>query len=215
MPPARTRFALAAASSATGVAAAVTAETRVGRLAVGELAASPDAVDRGRAWLLVTSGLLADHPILPSLLGFWIVGVAVLLVCSLRLAVIVAVSGHVVSTAAVYGVVYAARALDPSAFASVWTLQDYGLSAMIAAWLGVLARLAWDARPTSRAHVGVIAGSLGCAAIGIACRPDLTPLDSEHVVAFAIGATLADPRLRTALSVHSRRLVAAAAAVLS
>jgi len=210
LPPARTRFALAAASVATTGAAVVTGETRFGRLPVSDLAATPDAVDRGRGWLLLTSGLLADHPILPSLLGFWIVAVAVLLVCSLRLTVIVALSGHVVSTALVYGALRAVRVFDPAAFTSVWTLQDYGLSAIIAAWLGVLARLVWDARPTRSARLGVAAGALGCAGIGIACRPDLTALDSEHVVAFAIGVVLADPRLRTLLSVQSRRLVAAA-----
>jgi hypothetical protein len=203
-----------AASAATGVAALVTGATRVGELPVSTLAASPQAVGDGRVWLILTSGSLADRPVVPSLLGFWLVGFAVLLFCSVGVAVGVAVAGQVLSALAVYGVVGLARLVDPQAFASVVELADYGLSAMIAAWLGAIARVLWAQHPRAAAQVAIALGSLGCAGIGLAFRPTVTFLDSEHVVAFAIGAVLADVKVRTALARSPRRLVAVTASML-
>ena len=60
----------------TSVAGAVTAANRAGWIQITDLAASPKAVAEGRLWLLLTSGVVADHPWLPSLLGFALVGFA-------------------------------------------------------------------------------------------------------------------------------------------
>src|SRR5262249_6728940 len=144
----------------------------------------------GRLWLLLTSGLIADPPVAPSLVGFWLVCATALAVCPARVGVRVAVVGHTVSALAVYAVIAAARVSDPTAFASVVALPDFGLSAMIAAWLGAIARVLWRRFPSRRAHALVALGSLGCAGIGLAFRPDVTFLDSEHLVAFAIGVAL-------------------------
>src|SRR5438046_561579 len=56
--------------AATAVAGAVTAANRAGWLDLAHLAASPRAVAEGKLWLLLTSGVIADRPWLPSLLGF-------------------------------------------------------------------------------------------------------------------------------------------------
>ena len=202
-----------AASGATGVTAVVTAANRLGALSVTTLAASPREVGEGRVWLLLSSGLLADRPAIPSLLGFWIVGFAVLLVCSLRVAAGVAVGGHTLSALGVYGVIGLARLLDPHAFASIVTLSDYGLSAMIAAWLGALACVFWRRHPARLARVLIIAGSIGCAGIGLALRPQITFLDTEHLVAYGIGVVLADGAIRAWLVRTPRRLGTAAASV--
>ena len=154
----------------------------------------------GKLWLLLTSGLLADRPAVPSLLGFWLVGFAVLLLVSPKVVAGVALGGHTLSALAVYGVIALTRVLDPHAFASVLRLADYGLSAMIAAWLGAIASVFWKRHPAQLARVLIVLGSAGCAGIGLALRPDLTFLDSEHLVAYAVGVALANVRVRRALA---------------
>jgi hypothetical protein len=203
-----------AASAATGATAAVTVTNRLGELSVSTLAASPQAVADGKVWLILTSGLLADRPAVPSLIGFWLVGFAVLLLCSARVAVGVAVGGHTVSALGVYGVIALARVLDPNAFASVVHLTDYGLSAMIAAWIGAIARTFWRKHPARFARVLIALGSVGCAGIGLAFRPDVTFLDSEHLIAYAVGVALADIGLRRRVARTSKRLVAVPASML-
>ena len=207
----RVRGAALAASAATGMTAAVTGANRLGELSVATLASNPRAVGEGKVWLILTSGLLADRPTVPSLVGFWIVGFAVLIVCSSRVAAGVALGGHTVSALAVYGVIGLARVLDPGAFGSVAQLADYGLSAMIAAWLGAIACTYWRRHPARSTRVLIVIGSVGCAAIGVALRPQLTFLDSEHLVAYAIGVALADATARERIALPARRLAAAIA----
>jgi dienelactone hydrolase len=205
----RVRVAALAASAVTGVTAAVTAGNRLGDVSVSTLASTPQEIGEGRVWLILSSGLLADRPAVPSLIGFWIVGFAVLLVCSVRVAAEAAVGGHVLSALGVYAVIGLARMVDPQAFASVTRLADYGLSAMIAAWLGAIARVWWSRYPTRLARSLVAMGSVGCAGIGLALRPDVTFLDSEHLLAYAVGVLLAGATARRRLAVRPRRLVAA------
>jgi hypothetical protein len=210
----RVTTAALAASTATGATAAVTIANRIGDLSVSTFAASPEAVREGRIWLLLTSGLLADRPAIPSLVGFWIVGFAVLLACSARIAAGAAFGGHTLSAVGVYGVVGLAHLVDPHALASLANVADYGLSAIIAAWLGVIARVLWTRYPTHLGRILIVIGSAGCAGIGLALRPDVTFLDSEHLLAYAIGVALADARVRRRLAAPPRRLVAATAGLL-
>jgi hypothetical protein len=205
------RRAALVASAATGVAAAVTAAVQVGLVPLSALAATPHAVDRGRLCLLVTSGAVADQPVVPSLLGFWIVCGAALALCPAAVGVRVAVGGHMFSALGAYGVIVVARLADPTAFASVVNVPDYGLSAIIAAWIGAIARILWKRSPSRRGHVLVVLGSLACAGIGLAFRPHVDFLDSEHLFAYAIGFALVDAAFLRALVRPSRRAVAAAA----
>jgi hypothetical protein len=204
----RLRDAALASSVPTAVTAAVTGANRLGVLSVSSLASTQRGVGEGKAWLVVTSGLLADRPAIPSLVGFWLVGCGVLLVCSASAVIVSAVAGHTLSALGVYGLIGAARLVDPRLLASLDRVPDYGLSAMIAAWLGSIAAVLWS-RPDGRGtRVLVALGSVGCAGIGLAFRPDVTLLDSEHVLAFAIGVAvvrglrgrrLVRPTLRSAL----------------
>jgi hypothetical protein len=198
----------------TAMVGAGTAANRLAGLPVASLAATPRAVESGRLWLLVTSGLLASDPWLPSLLGFAIVLAVAVWVLSPTLVAGVATAGQVLSAVAVYAVVYVARAADPHAFASVIDLDDYGVSTMIAAWIGAVATVGWNRWRTGRGRLGVSAGCLACLAIGLACRPDVDFLDSEHLVAFAIGVTLASSLPRR-FSVPLRRSAAIALAALT
>ncbi len=203
------------ASAMTGATAVVTIANRLGELPLSTLSATPQSIGEGRVWLLASSALLADRPAIASLLGFWIVGFAVLLVCSARVAAGAAVGGHVFSALGVYGVIGLARVADPHAFASVVHAADYGLSAIIAAWLGAIARVLWSRHPDRVARLLVVLGSLGCAGIGLLLRPDVTFLDTEHVFAYGVGVALADEAVRRSLARPSRQLVAATASLFS
>jgi len=171
---------------AMAVAGAGTAANRLDGVPLSSLAATPRAVGEGKFWLLLTSGLLADTPWLPSLLGFGVVLVGVLYVLPPRKVFVAAVAGQLGSTLLVYGLIGGARLVDGHAFASVVGLQDYGVSAMIAAWIGAVAGVAWGRHSPLR----IALGCLVCLGVGLAFRPTLTFLDSEHVVAFAIGVAV-------------------------
>ena len=176
---------------ATAAAGAVTAASRAGWLPLSELAASPKAIAEGRVWLLLTSGVVADRPWLPSLLGFALVGFAALSVAQGRVVLLAAVAGHVLATLLVYGFLGGAAAVDAGAFANLVDQPDFGLSAIIAAWIGVVACAVWRRRRSRPAHLLDAMGCVGCALIGLAFRPDVTALDSEHLVAFALGVCIA------------------------
>lgn len=178
-------------SLATAPAAIGTVATRSGLIGLGSLAATPRAIGEGRLWLLVTSAFVADRPWLPSLLGFVVVGAVTLELAPFRVVAGAAVAGHVLATLAVYGVIDASRAADREAFAGLLDAPDVGLSAIIAAWIGVAAQVLWRRHPSPRAHALNALGCVGCVLIGLAFRPQLTALDSEHVVAFALGVAVA------------------------
>ena len=177
--------------AAAVVAGLVTAANRAGWAGLSHLAASPRAVAEGKLWLLFTSGIVADRPWLPSLLGFAIVGFAALSVARPRVVVAAALAGHVLATLVVYGLLGAADAFDHDAFANLVDRPDIGLSAIIAAWIGVVSCVLWRRYRSRRAHVLNAVGCIGCALIGFAFRPDVTALDSEHVVAFGLGVAIA------------------------
>jgi hypothetical protein len=177
--------------AATAVVGAGTAANRLAALPLSSVAATPRGVGEGRWWLLVTSGLLADTPWLPSLIGFAIVLAVALYVLSVREVATSAVLGQILSALIVYGVIGVARIVDPNAFSSSIDTQDFGGSALIAAWIGAIARVAWMRHPGRRGHLLVAAGCLVCLGVGLAFRPTITFLDGEHVVAFVIGIAAA------------------------
>ena len=111
--------------------------------------------------------------------------------CGPRLLWASALAGHVGSGVAVYAAIATARAVVPSAFESVLSLPDYGTSAMIGTWLGVLAAVGWRRWPDLAPRVGVVAFCMVSSIVGWVCDSSLTFLDSEHGVAFAIGIGVA------------------------
>ena len=173
------------------MAGLVTAASRADWPGLSHLAASPRAVAEGKLWLLFTSGVVADRPWLPSLLGFAIVGFAALWVARPSVVLVAALAGHVLATLVVYGFLGAADAVDHDVFANLLDRPDIGLSAIIAAWIGVVSCVLWGRYRSRRAHVLNVVGCIGCALIGFAFRPDVTALDSEHIVAFGLGVAVA------------------------
>ncbi len=133
--PLRRRVAVASVPGAAAVVALVTVLTRLGVVPLRDLAASPPAVAGGREWLLATSALVADRPALASIAGLLVVGLTALALAGPRVLWVAAAAGHLVSTVVVYGVLDAAGVTV--------TRLDYGTSAVIASWIGVIACLLW------------------------------------------------------------------------
>lgn len=185
-----------AVAALTAVAAVTTVASRSGWIGVSHLAASPNAIAQGKIWLLLTSGVVADRPWLPSLLGFAIVAFAALSAARVRVVVLAALAGQVLATLVVYGCFGLARAVHPGAFDALENTPDIGLSAIIAAWIGVVAQALWRRHGSRVAHVLIGLGCIGCALIGLTFRTNLTALDTEHVVAFALGVSIAAWRPR-------------------
>src|SRR5437763_15033578 len=171
----------------TAAIALVTVLNRLGVVPLRDLAASPVAIRDGHEWLLVTSAFLADRPVLPSIAGFLVVGMATRALCGARVLWTAAICGHLLATALVYA------ALD-AASVNV-TLPDYGTSAIIAAWIGAIASRLY-ARGRAPAAVALCVAT---ALVGWLLRPDLYLLDTEHAVARAYGVAAAvwAPRLRS------------------
>ena len=182
----RNRAAVASVVAVGGVITAVTALNRLGAIDLRDLAATPSSVADGREWLLLSSAFVADRPAVPSIAGFLVVGLAALVFCSGRVLWTAAAAGHLVGTVAIYGV------LDAASYTV--SRLDYGTSAVIAAWLGVIASHLW--------RRGLRGGAVGLclvsALVGWLCRPDLDIFDTEHAVALAAGVAVAVwlPRLR-------------------
>jgi hypothetical protein len=205
---ARRAFGVAAATAVVGAGTAV---NRLLGVPLSSFASSPRLVGEGRVWLLLTSGVLADNPWLPSLAGFAVALAVASWVLPGHVVVSAAAAGQVLSALLVYGGVGLVRLLDPRAFGSVVGQSDFGLSAVIAAWIGAVAGVYWGRDPSARGRTMVVLGCLCCLGVGLAFRPHLTFLDSEHIVAFAIGAALVSPAWRAMLA-PARRLAAVAAA---
>jgi hypothetical protein len=186
-------------ASIAGIAAAVaavslmTAATSVGLVSVRTFAITPRAAAQGKLWLLFSSALVADRPAWVELLAFAGFAIVVLALVGPWVLWSSALLGHAGSTLAMYGVVGGAGLIVPSAFASVLSYEDYGSSAMIAAWVGVIAAVAWRTRSGSADRLGVAVFVASAASIAWAIRPDFSVLDGEHVFAFAIGVAATHP----------------------
>jgi hypothetical protein len=174
------------------VVVTLTVAQATGEIDVGAVAASPQRIASGRLWLLVTSGLLVQKPFAVSLLSFAALGVLTLVVCGWRVLAWAALLGHVTATLIVYGALALVRLAAPDAFEGVWSTPDYGVSAIAAAWLGAVACVAWRRRPPTLAGKAPVV--ISCAAVATFAwmlHGHLNVLDSEHGVAFVLGALVA------------------------
>jgi hypothetical protein len=183
---ARTAGALSVAL-VTGAVSVVTVLNRFGSVPLRDLAASERAVGEGRAWLLVTSAFVADRPAVPSIAGLAIVGLAVLVFYGVRLLWAAAALGHVGGTVAVYAGLALAHSADHRFATHAMGSADYGTSAIIAAWIGVIAYAVWRRGSGAAA----LALCVLCGLVGWLFRPDIDVLDTEHIVALGIGIALA------------------------
>ena len=130
---------------------------------------------------------MADRPTAPSIAGLALVGLAALAFCGVRLLWAAAALGHVGGTLSVYAALALAHAADPSLAGRALGQADYGTSAIIAAWIGVIAWSVWR-RGSGAAALGLCILS---GLVGWLFRPDLDVLDTEHIVALGVGIALA------------------------
>jgi hypothetical protein len=170
----------------------MTAAAGRGLVSVDALSSSPRRLAQGKAWLLVSNGLLAQRPIGLSLFSFALLSLFTVYLCGSRLFVASAAVGHVGSTLLAYAAALVAFAVDPGEVRGVLGRPDYGVSAIQAAWIGLIAATAWRRQgQTARSRVLVVLACLGITAFAWMVRPDLTVLDLDHLFAFAIGAWFA------------------------
>ena len=164
------------------------------------IAATPDSFWDGRLWLLLTSAPVAQSPLSLSLISLVVVALAVLWSCGSRVLWLSAVIGHAGSTLVLYAAIGALALADRDTVSNLLSEEDYGVSAIFAAWLGAAAARCWLRRRGAwEEKVGVVLVCLGTGLVAWLVRGEPTPsvLDSEHVVAFAVGAAIAAAPLRS------------------
>jgi hypothetical protein len=187
------RESVAGVAGAVAAVSLMTAATSVGLVSARTFAITPRAAAQGRLWLLFSSALVADRPAWVEIVAFAGFAIVVLALVGPWVLWSSALIGHAGSTLAMYGVIGGAGLIVPSAFASVLSYEDYGTSAMIAAWVGVIAAVAWRSRTGGANRLGVVVFVASAASIAWAIRPDFSILDGEHVFAFAIGVAATHP----------------------
>lgn len=187
---------------------AVSTATATGLFPATRLAASPAAIADGRLWLLASSALVVERPVVLSLASLALLAAATLALCGIRVAWRAAIGGHLLSTLVVYVAIWLVRLGQPGTFGSVLHRADYGVSAVSAAWLGAVAAVCWRARGATPAGRLAVAG--GCVAAGLfayGAHPDRSVLSSEHLIAFAVGILAASPALRARCARLAWRIV--------
>jgi len=172
---------------------ALTLAQQAGAFSLSAITASPEQVGDGSLWLLLSSGLVAQTPIALSLLSLGVVAVLVQALCGSWTLWLSAVIGHSASTVMVYLVIGSVALADRDVVGRLLAEQDYGVSAIFAAWLGVVAARIW-LRPGARwaDKLGTILLCLGTVLVAWLVRGEPAPsvLDTEHLLAFAIGWSL-------------------------
>lgn len=133
----------------------------VGHSVVRALASSPDDVAGDRLWPLVTSGLLADGPLVPQVLATAGLGLWAIRLAGGRVFWTAAILAHVLGTLVVYAGVWVADAASPSLVAPLAREADFGVSLVWCGALGVLAAVGWwntrPLRPRTRWFLAIAA----------------------------------------------------------
>ena len=160
----------------------------LGPILVHTLASSADDVAAAHVWPLLSSGLLADGPLVPQVVGTVVLGVLAIRLAGGRVFWTAAVTGHVLGTLVVYAGVWVADLQDPSAMAALSGAADFGISLVWCAALGVLAAVAWwHVRPLRRSSwIAAAVGAPVALLVVTAFSEGLARY--EHVTAFALAA---------------------------
>ncbi|QEC49491.1 hypothetical protein FSW04_19245 [Baekduia soli] len=161
------------------------------------LAASPDALQHGRLWLLATSALIVDGPPVLQIAGTAVLVWVIIARFGARLFWVVAAAGHVISTLAVYSGIGVLGLVDAHAVRNVADTEDYGISAIWAACLGALLVAALRGRlPRGRPVIVLGVACLLTFVVLVPAQGELS--DFEHLVAFTAGAACAAAALHHA-----------------
>lgn len=173
----------------------MTVLNQTGIVQTRSMASSPESVREGKLWLLFSNGVIVQHPVVLSFVSLVLLAVMAMYICGGPATCLSAVAGHVGSTLLAYSLYGVVRLSSAHAFVDLGSRPDYGVSAISAAWLGVIATTAWERR--GRTIRGGLAIITACAAVGLFAwmlRRHVTVVDSDHLFAFAIGVSI--PYLR-------------------
>ena len=162
--------------------------TRAHELPLTPFVASATRLASGQVWVLATSALVVDRPVLIGLAVFVALALATLRICRVRTFWLAAALGHVGSTLLVYGIIGSTQLVDVGAFARAAATPDFGVSAIQGAWVGAITATAWvRAGADYRDRSLVAAGVCALAGVGWWLHPDPSILTTEHLFAFVIG----------------------------
>lgn len=169
----------------------MTSAARAHELPVTLFVASVARVAAGQLWVLATSALVVDRPVLVGFAAFVSLAALTMWYCGARTFWIAAIAGHLGSTLIVYAIVGLSRLVDTHLFGSAFVAPDFGVSAMQGAWVGALATTAWFQTGRGRGcRAAVIAGVCVLAAVAWWLHPDPSILTTEHGFAFLIGCVV-------------------------
>jgi membrane associated rhomboid family serine protease len=148
---------------------------------------------------VVSSAFVAQTPVGLSLLSLAAVAILVQAFCGERVLWLSAAIGHTASTVVVYLALGVVALADHDLVGRLLSEQDYGVSAIFAAWIGAVTARIWI-RPQAGWPDKLAAVLLCLVTVLVAwlVRGEPAPgvLDSEHLVAFAIGWALAAAQTR-------------------
>ena len=190
------------------IVAALTFATRAHELPLRPFVASAARIALGQVWVVPSSALIVDRPVLIGLAAFGLLAAATLRVCGARTFWLTAAMGHAGSTLLVYGIIGSTRLADPHMFTRAVVTPDFGVSAMQGAWVGAITATAWSRAGTDHDTAPSSPPPSARSRSRWSLHPDPSILTTEHLFAFLIGCGIVSWRpLAAAGTEASRRLV--------
>jgi hypothetical protein len=173
---------------------AMSAAHAAGAFPLATISSSPSEISEGELWLLASSALVAQQPLILALGSLAAAGAVAGRLGGWRVMWVSAIVGHVFSTLLAYAVLRTAHAANLGHFGALSSAPDYGVSAIFAAWLGVIAACLWAVPGARFPHkLAIASGTAVVALVAWAVRgaPGPSLLDLDHVFAFAAGVFIA------------------------
>lgn len=159
----------------------------VGTPLVAQLASTPTELLHGAWWKLFTSGLIVDGPLLPQVLAVAVLGALSIYFRGSLLFWLTALIGHIFGTLITYVGVGVAWLIHPVWVNGLLRQEDYGISLIWCAALGMVTAAAWLGPDSSRNHFYrpmVALGAIVIMTVVTGYSPGLARY--EHIAAFSI-----------------------------
>ncbi len=125
----------------------------IGAPFIATLASTPTALAHGAWWQLFTSGLVVDGPALPQILAVGALGGLGIYFRGSGLFWLIALVGHIFGTILTYIGIGIVWLIHPHWVAGLLHQQDYGISLIWCAALGMVAAAAWLGPDSSRGKI--------------------------------------------------------------
>jgi membrane-bound metal-dependent hydrolase YbcI (DUF457 family) len=118
-----------------------------------ELASTPHNLAHGAWWQLFTSGLVVDGPLLPQIVAVAVLGTLGIYFRGSWLFWLTAIISHILGTILTYIGIGIAWLIHPAWVNNLLQQQDYGISLIWCAALGIVAAAAWLGPDSSRSPI--------------------------------------------------------------